>query len=123
MADREAQGMEARSVTSSEIEELFAWQLRANKIPFEREVCLIPGRKFRFDFVFRDQHLAAECDGGIWINGRHSRGSGIERDAEKYSLAAALGYRVARVTASMVLSGAALSLIEQALSWGDEPTA
>lgn len=70
-----------------------------------------------------EEPSAELCERGIhfcegeWVYGRHQRPGGFRRDAEKFSLAAAQGYRVMRVTGSMVTSGEALTLIEQALSF------
>lgn len=75
----------------------------------------IPGRKFRFDLCWPDRRLALEIDGAVWVNGRHSRGSGVQTDCEKFSLAAAHGWRVMRVTPDMVRSGKALRLVQFAL--------
>lgn len=99
----------------SEIEETLAWQLKALKIPFEREVKLIPDRRFRFDFVFERVKLAVEVDGGVWTSGRHTRGKGWEADAEKSALAAALGYRVIHFSGPQVNRGEAFTMIEACL--------
>jgi very-short-patch-repair endonuclease len=82
----------------------------------EAEVRFHPKRRWRFDFAWPDRKLALECDGGIWVGGRHGTGQGIERDCEKFSEAAIAGWRVMRVTTGMVKSGQALSLIERALN-------
>lgn len=104
---------------TSDLERLLAFQLRALGITdFEREYHFAEsiGRKWRFDFAFVDRKLAMEVDGAIWSGGRHVRGAGVERDAEKYSAAAALGWRVIRLTRSMVESGEGVRLVEQALA-------
>ncbi len=80
-----------------------------------REYAGIPGRKFRFDGAWPPRKLSFEIDGAVWVNGRHSRGSGIQRDCEKFSLAAIYGWRVMRFTTDMVRSGKALALVERAL--------
>ena len=79
------------------------------------EVLVCAGRKFRFDLAWPARKLACEVDGAVWVNGRHSRGGGVQRDCEKFSLAAIHGWRVMRVTTDMVRSGKALALVEQAL--------
>jgi len=48
---------------------------------------------------------------GTWINGRHSRGSGFEKDAEKYAEALCLGWKVLRVTGSQICTGKAIKWI------------
>lgn len=75
-------------------------------------------RKFRFDWAFLVQSLAVEIDGGGFILGRHSRGSGIEKDCEKYALALLAGWRVLRVTPKQVQSGQALDWITKLLTGG-----
>jgi hypothetical protein len=58
--------------------------------------------------------LAVECEGGTWSEGRHVRGGGFEGDCEKYSEAALDGWRVLRVTTTMIDDGRALYFIERA---------
>jgi hypothetical protein len=59
--------------------------------------------------------LLIEIDGGAFIGGRHSRGTGVEADCEKTSAAAILGYRVIRATPRQVEDGRCLEWIRQAL--------
>jgi hypothetical protein len=104
----------------SELEEMLALQLKAAGIPFSTEVeKLIPGRKFRFDFMAYDSNLQnpilIEVEGATWVRGAHSTGVGIARDIEKSNLAVLGGYRVFRFTKQMIDSGAALEMIERAL--------
>lgn len=97
----------------SELSDLLSFQLRAAKIDHQREVCLIPGRKFRTDV--KVGQLAIECDGATWTNGRHARGAGIETDCEKQNLLVTLGFRPMRFTKAQIKSGQALEWIERAL--------
>jgi very-short-patch-repair endonuclease len=61
--------------------------------------------------------LLVEVDGGSWLpKGRHTTGSGFEKDAEKLNAAAELGYRVLRFTPRMVEDGSALAQIQRILS-------
>lgn len=76
-------------------------------------------RKWRFDLAFMDAKLGVEVDGGGFVNGRHSRGTGIEKDAEKFAAAMLLGWRVLRVTPKQVKSGQAVQWIERLLT-GDK---
>lgn len=75
----------------------------------------VPGRQFRFDRCWPDRMVACEVQGGIWSGGRHARGSGIAAECIKFSLAAALGWRVLPITDEMLDDGSAISLIRQAL--------
>jgi hypothetical protein len=86
-------------------------------LPLGEPQCrFVPGRQFRFDRAWPEQRVAVEVQGGTWTTtGAHSRGSGIERDCLKLSMAAALGWRVLPVTKSMIESGEAVRLIAQAL--------
>lgn len=81
----------------------------------ERQFRFCPTRKWRADFAFVAARLLVEVDGGSWIGGRHTTGSGFEADCEKQSTAAALGWRVIRVTPRMVDDGRAVTLIRRAL--------
>lgn len=78
-----------------------------------------PARRWRADFAYPDQKLLIEVDGGSWIGGRHTTGTGFEADCEKTSWAAALGYRVIRVTGSQIKRGLAVELIRLALEITD----
>lgn len=61
------------------------------------------GRNWRFDFAWLERKIAVEFEGGVHIRGRHSRGAGFEKDAEKYNTALVMGWRVLRVTTGLVL--------------------
>ena len=91
-------------------------QCRLSALPEpQTEVRFAPPRRWRFDYCWPLEKLALEVDGGGWINGRHSRGSGIEKDAEKLNTAVAMGYRVLRATPAMVNDGRALAAIQAVL--------
>ena len=92
-------------------------QLRALGLTagLERQFKFHVKRAWRFDFAYPEAKLALEVDGGTWINGGHSRGSGIEKDCEKLAAAVILGWRVMRATTNQVKNGTAAFWIEQAL--------
>lgn len=106
----------------SQLEETLAFHLRAAKITgWEREVAVIPGRRFKWDFVFAQERLLIECQGGTWGKAgkggpsAHSGGVAANRDAEKLNLATLAGWRTLQVTTNHVRSGEALAWIQQAL--------
>ena len=103
-------------MTQSELEELFAFQVKAAGLPEpEREAAVIPGRKFRFDFCFREARLLIEINGGTFTKGGHSTGRGIARDYEKANLAVLQGWRVLSFDGKSVKSGEAVETIRKAL--------
>lgn len=105
----------AKHVKLSILEETLALQLRAEKIPFEREVTqLVPGRKFRVDFLI-DKRIVFECQGGTFMKGAHSTGTGIARDCEKSAELLLQGYPVLCGTREQITSGQALAWIKRGL--------
>jgi len=73
------------------------------------------GRAWRFDFAWPALKVAAECEGGTYSGGRHTTGTGFEKDAEKYNAAAVAGWTVLRFTQRQITTGAALETIEAVL--------
>ena len=72
-----------------------------------------PVRLWKFDLAFITRALAIEVDGGGYVAGRHARGRGLEKDAEKFAEAAILGWTVLRVTTRQVRTGQALEWIQR----------
>lgn len=104
---------------ASKLEAAIERHLRALKLPAcEREYRFHPTRKWRFDFAWPSRKLAVEVQGGIWIGGKHSRGAGIEKDAEKLNEAQLLGWVVLLVTPAHIRTGMAVQWIERALRGG-----
>jgi len=86
-------------MAKSNLEQEFEWLLKAHKMPcMEREYRFVPDRRWRFDFAYTGQKIAVEIEGGIWNGGRHTRGSGYEKDLEKYNRATIEGWKVLRYT-------------------------
>lgn len=90
-------------------EKMFLDQCDAVGLRPEQEFVFAAPRKWRADFAFPNPKILVEIEGGSWIAGRHSRGSGFAKDCEKYNAAALLGYRVLRFTPQMVKDGTALT--------------
>jgi len=95
-------------------EETLALHLSAYGLKYEREVCLIPGRKWRWDFLVGD--LAIEVQGQTWSKGAHSSGQGIRRDCQKHNAVVLAGYRPLLFTTEMIVSGDAIDTIRSAIS-------
>jgi hypothetical protein len=72
-------------------------------------------RRWRFDFCWPAQRLALEINGGVWTQGRHTRGQGAIDDMEKLSEAAILGWRVLYVIPKDIQSGVAMARISRAI--------
>ena len=100
----------------SKLEDAMRVQLRGAYIGnWTIEYVFHPSRKWRFDFAWPSKMVALEVEGGTWSNGAHTRGKHYESDCEKYSEAAILGWKVIRVTGSMIKSGQAMDLLRRAL--------
>lgn len=75
-----------------------------------------PVRKWRFDYALPAYKIALEVEGGVWIQGRHTRPKGFLGDVEKYNTAALLGWRVFRCTPSTLMTSKTLKLLKCAVS-------
>ena len=98
----------------SDLEDELAFQLKAAKIPFEREVRCHPVRRWRLDFLVEGTKIAVEVQGGIWSGGRHTTGA-VEKEYEKENTALLMGYKILKVTAKHIRSGQALEWVETML--------
>jgi very-short-patch-repair endonuclease len=86
-----------------------------------REHRFWPGRRFAFDLAWPDRRLAVEIDGGVWTQGRHTRGKGYTRDCVKLAEAAIRGWSVIRVTTDQVTSGQAVEWVRRFLERHEAP--
>ena len=84
-----------------------------------QELKFHPTRKWRFDFAWPDKKIALEVEGGVFTNGRHTRGSGFLNDMEKYNNAALLGWRIIRTTPQKIYSFETINTIKQILNNGN----
>ena len=106
----------------SKLEAALMQQLAVTQTPLpRRELMLVPGRRWRCDMTWEvaveggARGLVVEIDGGGYVQGRHSRGAGMDEDGRKVAALQALGYRVLRVTGTHVKSGEALAWIRREL--------
>jgi len=77
-----------------------------------------PTRQWRFDYAIPAYKIAIEIEGGVWINGRHTRGYGAVKDMEKYNQAVLLGWRLLRFTPQQFNNGDAYYLIKELIRRG-----
>lgn len=106
-------------MSKSDIEAKLFSQIKSSGLPIpEREFKFHPVRRFRFDFAWVNQRVAAEVEGGTWSGGRHVRGSGYRSDCEKYNLAVLNGWRVYRFTTDMISDKTAIKILKRELKDG-----
>lgn len=82
----------------------------------EYRFALAVGRQWRFDWAWPAQLVALEVEGGAFIAGRHTRGSGFAADLEKYNAAAVAGWLVLRVLPKHLARPSTFELIAAALA-------
>ena len=100
----------------SEWELLFAQQVYDARLSEpDREYRFHPSRRWRFDFAWPREKIAVEIEGGVYSQGRHTRGRGFTEDCIKYNAAAALGWRVFRYPSALVEDGSAIKQITNVL--------
>ena len=80
-----------------------------------REYRFDPVRMWRIDFAWPQIRLAVEVDGGNWSGGRHVRGAGFAKDAEKQNAMTLAGWHLLRYTTEMVKTGVAVQQITDML--------
>lgn len=71
------------------------WQTTGLSMPTP-EYRFNPSTKHRFDFAWPKLFLACECEGGVFSNGGHTRGSGYIKNLTKYNIASELGWTMLR---------------------------
>lgn len=77
---------------------IYAIDVILKEYGFVKEYKFCTGRRWRFDYANIEKKVAIEIEGGIWVNGRHTRGFGYLNDIDKYNMAVLLGWRLLRFT-------------------------
>lgn len=84
---------------------------------YKKEIIFHPTRKWRFDYAWSELKIALEVHGGIYTNGRHTRGSGFTEDKVKMNSAQLLGWIVIEATTEHVKNGQMLTWIKEAIAY------
>lgn len=110
--------MSKPKILSNEANLLLEKHLAELGLEFLREYKFHRTRKWRFDYALLpinngEENYAIEIEGGVWSQGRHTRGSGMQADMIKYREAAAMGFYVFRFSTDEVLNGTAREFIER----------
>ena len=88
----------------SDLERTFEtyWRILGNGREPEHDARFHPTRKWRMDFLWREEQVCVECQGATWNQGKHVRGAGYANDCEKLNEAQLLGYTVIWLTRDML---------------------
>lgn len=93
-------------LSSSYLENQFAslWESYFPRIKLIKEYQFYPSRRYRWDFAAIESKVAIDIQGGIWSKSRmgDNSGSGINKDCEKFCLAASTGWLVFPLTDKMI---------------------
>lgn len=83
-----------------------------------KELKFHPQRNWRIDYAIDPENtkIALEVEGGVFTNGRHTRGKGFMGDMEKYNNMTILGWKLIRVTPTSLLNSSTLEMIQTLLS-------
>lgn len=83
---------------------------------YSKEFSFHPERRWRFDYAWTEIKVALEIHGGVFTNGRHTRGKGFTEDKVKMNSAQLLDWIVIEATAAQVKSGDMLVWINKAIA-------
>lgn len=90
--------------------------LRSLNVNYDTEYLFHPIRKWRFDYAIPQYLIAIEIDGGVYSQGRHTRGKGFENDCEKINEAYLMGWIVLRFSTGMLKKEiTVINILERAL--------
>lgn len=79
-----------------------------------------PVRRWRFDLAWPAHKVALEVQGGIFSNGRHTRGAALIKEWEKLNTAAAMGWRVIYCQPSDLCMDKTVAMIREVLGFAED---
>lgn len=116
MTPREQLKKEQQAADKRKLVDAMLLSLRAFKIPPPvTEYRFHPQRKWLMDLAWPKNYLLVELHGGVWSQGRHTRGQGFINDREKMNEAQLMGFRVLEFTVDMIHSSYAARAVARAL--------
>lgn len=83
----------------------------------KKEFRFHPVRRWRFDYAWPEIKIALEIHGGVFTNGRHTRGKGFTEDKVKMNTAQLLGWIVIEATTVHVNNGQMLKWVTEAIAF------
>ena len=107
-AKKSAQALELKLLVEAHLSEL---------PEHETEYKFFPTRRWRFDYAWPELKIALEVHGGVYSNGRHTRGVGFTKDREKMNTAQLEGWTVLEVTTEHVKSCQMLDWLKQVFKY------
>lgn len=113
MSERRSPYRVLKAAQEQEANDAMAWHLTQLNAPaFQREYFFAkPERQWPADFAWPEHRLIVEIDGGLWINGGHSRGRGRLRDMERDNWCVMHEWKVLRFSAEDARNGNAALIV------------
>ena len=87
-----------RRKNHSKLEQEMGFELMSRKIKFVSQYKFADDRKWLFDFAIPEHKIAIECQGGLFMWGRHNRGASLINEYEKINTANVMGWTVLYAT-------------------------
>ena len=104
-------------MSKSQLEAILDAQIALADLPAPEREYRFCDRRWRLDFSWPERHIAAEVDGGTWMQTTRGRSAGyahparMKADNEKRNAARAMGWRVFQFTGQQVEQGEALEVL------------
>ena len=105
-----AQGLGSGQKADLEARFLALWEEQGGP-PLVREFRFHAARRWRADFLHEASRVLIEIEGGTRGRGRHTTHEGFTADAVKYNQAEMMGYKVFRLSSSLLVSEYIAALI------------
>jgi hypothetical protein len=97
-----------------DFDKMFFALLKAEKLPIpEIEYPVTDKRRWRVDYCWIEEKVILECEGGVWVNGRHTSSKGFLADIEKYNFCVCLGYRLIRTIPSELCTMKTINMLKE----------